>query len=561
MAQGKLWIKDIDAGSRARAVVDPGADRVFVERYEWSADGRQLAFVLRDDREVRQIEIPYSSDGEQHVYRTTRAFPGDATPKRRVGVVGVDGGPVTWLDRPDPQHPIWGFGLSADGSRLFIDGSDFEIKERTIYVYDVDGGEASIFFESSDPKKVSRAWSADWAPGDDGLVIVSDHEGWYHLYHQQQAGGPPRQLTSGSWEVASFEVDSENGYVYFLANEAHPAELQLYRVAMAGGDVERMTRQPGTHEPVFTADFRAFADRFSNDTSPPDVFVHDLASGGEPQRVTNSPRPEFAGLPLPEVSYVTFKSHVDGTPLLGRLSVPRDFDSSRKYPLIMGSIYPNSVRNRWGAGNAIPVWGLDQHLVERGYILMKVDVRGSWGHGKKMRQGQFRDYGGIDKDDVHSGVLHMIDSGFVDPERVGMWGWSYGGLMTLMSLFHKPDLYAVGIADAPATNVAHAFPEQMWVMGRPEGDDFPERYQRMSALYHSEGLTKPLMITHATRDATVLYADTIALVEKLIENGKPFELVTLPGSSHVWANDSLDQQRFGYKKMVEFFDRYLQPQH
>jgi dipeptidyl-peptidase 4 len=557
--EGALWIRDTGAEPVARQLVAPGHERVFVERYEWSADGRQIAFLLADNRDVRQIEIHYSSGGESATFRTTRAFPGDETPKRRVGVAAVENAEVTWFERPDEQDPVWGFGLSADGGRLFIDSSDFLIKKRTIYVYDVASAERQVFFESKDPKKVLPGWSAAWAPGDNGLIVLSDHGGWFHLYHQPDAGTPAEQLTSGSWEIASFEVDAENGRIYFLANEAHRSELQLYRIPAKGGEVERLTKRPGTHAPVFSPDFSLAADRYSSDTTPPDLYLKELGTDAEARRITDSPQPGFAKLPLADVSYIEFNSHVDGTPLLGRLSVPPEFDPNRRYPLLMGSIYPNSVRNRWGAGNAIPTWGLDQHLVERGYVLMKVDVRGSWGHGKEVRQGLFRDYGGIDKDDVHSGVLHLIDAGFVDPERVGMWGWSYGGLMTLMSLFHKPDLYAVGIADAPATNVAHAFPEQMWVMGRPEGDDYPERYRRMSALYHSEGLTKPLMITHATRDAVVLYSDTIALAERMIAQGKMFELVTLPGSSHVWAADSADQQRFGYRKMVEFFDRYLQP--
>lgn len=559
VADGTLWVRDMRTAAAPQRVCDPAGDRVFVERYEWSEDGRRIAFVEVDNREVRQIEIHYDSGGESRTYRTTRAFPGDETPRRRVGVADLENGDVQWYERPDSLHPVWGFGLSADGKSLFIDSSEFLIKERTIYVYDVETGSREIFLTSGDPKKVLPAWSAAWAPGDEGLVVLSDRDGWFHLYHQPAADAPARQLTSGNWEIASFEVDSASGDIYFLANEAHPSEIQVYRVGLEGGEIERISRKPGTHSPVFSPDFTLAADRFSNDTTPPDLYVEDLAGDDETVRVTDSPLPAFDGIPLAEVSYVEFDSHVDGKPLLGRLSLPRDYDSSRRYPVLMGSIYPNSVRNRWGAGNAIPTWGLDQHLVERGYVLMKVDTRGSWGHGKELRQGQFRDYGGIDKDDVQSGALYLIEAGIADPERIGIFGWSYGGLMTLMSLFHKPDFYAVGIADAPATNVAHAFPEQMWVMGRPEGEGYPERYERMSALYHSNGLTKPLMITHATKDDVVLYGDTIALAERMIAGEKLFELVTMPGSSHVWAADNAAQQRFGYRKMVEFFDRYLQP--
>jgi dipeptidyl-peptidase-4 len=239
--------------------------------------------------------------------------------------------------------------------------------------------------------------------------------------------------------------------------------------------------------------------------------------------------------------------------------LPKDFDPSQQYPLVVGSVYANTVRNTWGGGSALPIWGLDQHLVSRGYIVLSVDVRGSWGHGRDFSQGLLGDYGGIDTDDLASGVRYMIDQGFVDPDRVGIWGWSYGGLMTLMSLASKPELYAVGVADAPATNVWHAFPEQMWVMGERKGPDYPERYERLSALYSADKIKDPVMILHGTADAVVMYADSVAFIEKLMAREAMYEFVPIPGTTHVWAEGDLARQRFGYKKIVEFLDRHLQP--
>ena len=129
-----------------------------------------------------------------------------------------------------------------------------------------------------------------------------------------------------------------------------------------------------------------------------------------------------------------------------------------------------------------------------------------------------------------------------------------------MSLAKKPDTYAVGIAGAPATNVWHAYPSQIWIMGPPEGADMPARYEAQSALYQSQGIQDPVMIIHGTRDQVVLYSDTIALAERMIAREQPFELLTLPGASHSWATDNLAQTRFSFKKMVDFFNRALQPE-
>ena len=157
--------------------------------------------------------------------------------------------------------------------------------------------------------------------------------------------------------------------------------------------------------------------------------------------------------------YVTFPSHIDGTTLNGRLTLPPLLEPQRTYPAILGSVYTDSVRNQWGGRTAHPTWGLDQYLAQEGYILLNVDVRGSW--GRDHRRGIRLDYGGMDIEDLESAVRFLRTVGYVDMDRVGLWGSSYGGLMTTMSLFRKPGLYAAGVAGAPAASVWHALSGQM----------------------------------------------------------------------------------------------------
>lgn len=558
---GSLWLRPAGAkaGDVSRKLLGDGLERTFVESYEWAEDSKQIAFMLADNTEVPERDIHYYSDGGKHqVYRFSRSFPGDETTRRRLGVLQTADASVRWLRLVDERYPIWNYGLSADGKRLFANTSNFVVKEHRIFMFDVDSGERTLFHAFDDPQNVVPGWRAEWAPADNGLIVQTDHEGYYHLYHIAEKGGEPRALTSGEWEVASFEVDSERNRVYFVANESHLSERQLYRVSLAGGEIDRLTSQPGTWEPTFASDFSRVALDFSSDKIPPDLYALDLDSeaGASIRQVTRSPIPAFDSYVWAEVTYPEFESHRDGMKIFGRLSLPPDFDAAKEYPLIVGSVYANTVRNQWGRGRS-PVWALDEHLVSKGYLILKVNVRGSWGQGKAFSRGLIRDYGGIDTDDIESAVRDLIDEGFVDPDRVGIWGNSYGGLMTLMSLFKKPGLYAAGIAGAPASNVWHAYPGQMWVMGERRGSDYPERYSRQSALYQTKGLEDPLMILHGTRDPIVLYSDTIALVERLIAQGKMFELVTLPAASHGWAADNPGQTRFAFRKMVDFFDRHL----
>lgn len=555
---GVLWVRDVVARNDdgARLLVGSDDPKIYISDYKWSNDGGTIVFQQSDDREMPELDIfYYTKDGLQN-NRVIRAFPGDETTKATVGVVTLATGSTRFFERPDAKHHIWDFGLSSDGTRLFVSGSDMEVKEHRIDVYDVATGDRENFYQLHEPKHLRPDWQVAWAPGDDGLIILTDRDGWQHLYHQRQANEKPRAITQGEWEVESFRVDHANHRLYFTANKSYLSERQIYRVPVAGGPVERISAPAaGTHQPVYSPNFRHIADWFSNDNTPPELFLIDTAKPGKATQVTKSPRPEFYKQTWANIGYVEFPSHVDGTNLLARVSLPANYDPAKRYPVIVGSVYSDAVRNQWGGRRAHPTWGLDQYFVAQGYIVLNVNVRGSWGQGRAHNQSQYLSYGETDINDLESGVRHLVEKGYADPKRIGLWGSSYGGLMTIMSLAKKPGVYAAGIAGAPATNVWHAYPGQMWIMGQPEGPDMPTRYEAQSALYQAKGITDPLMIIHGTRDPVVLYSDTMALVEGMIDREQMFELVTIPGGNHAWASDNLRQARFSFKKMVDFFDR------
>ncbi|MEX2123131.1 MAG: prolyl oligopeptidase family serine peptidase [Woeseia sp.] len=560
--EGDLWVNEVREGkTTARRVLKSDGEDVSVESHKWSNNGNEIAFVLVDISAARELNIHYFAQGQAQVRRVREVLPGYETTKRKVGVVRIADASTTIFDRSDEHDPVWGYGWAADDRSLFVDSSNFLATERAVSVYDTGTAKRTVYYKSSSqrPNWVPK-WSVAWAPNDKGLIVLSDHEdGFYHLYSLAQAGGVPVLLTKGNWEVDSFKVGHRNSQIYFVANRNHVADRQLYRVPLlADGKVERISGAPGTYEPFYAADFSHVAFLFSDDQTPPDLYLQKLDESKSTTRVTRSPQDRFYEFEWPEVRYVEFSSHVDGIPLVGRLSLPEAFVPTKRYPLIVGPVYIDTIRNQWGGRAEHPNWGLDQFLVSQGYLVFNVNVRGSWGHGKAIRD-THKEFGSLDIDDIESGVRYLVSEGYVDPERMGVWGSSYGGLMTTMSLFKKPGLYAVGIAGAPATNVWHASPEQMRVMGKPEGDDYPERYERQSAVHYASGLEDPLMIIHGTRDATVEYSETVALIEALIANNKVFELVTLPGGNHYWGNDSVEQTRFAYKKMTEFFNRYLDP--
>ncbi len=559
-AEGSLWTFDL-ATHTAELILQRPNSHAYIESFSWSNDNQNILFKLTDNSPLPERDIFYYANDDIQKYQVKRAFPGDKTAEFKIGLTDINSQKVEYFERPNDADYIWDYALSDNGQLLMVNSSDLLVKEHTVYVYDTNTKKREIFYHESDPKHLRPDWQVAWAPNDDGLIILTDRDGYLHLYHQKTADSPAKALTQGDWEIASFEINPTNQKIYFTANKSHYSERQLYSVKLRKNpQVEPVSKvssdEPGTHKMSLSTNHQYASSLFSSDTQPMELYVIDLSTNKTTQ-VTNSPQPKFHQIDWANISYIEFNSHLDDTQLIGRLSLPANYDPNQKYPLIVGSVYSDSVRNQYGGRTSHPTWGLDQYLTAQGYIVLNVNVRGSWGQGRAHNQGLRYGYGVIDIEDLHSGVLHLIGQGYVDANRVGIWGSSYGGLMTMMSLFKKPGVYAAGIAGAPATNVAHAYPGQMWVMGEPTGTDQPGRYQQQSPLYHTSGLADPLMIIHGSKDPVVLYSDTIAVTEKLIAQQKIFELVTLPGTSHGWDNEGNDVRLFSFKKMIEFFDRHL----
>lgn len=552
------FIRDGDLclqGTETCLVVDP-RNEVYVSELRWAPDGRRIAFLERDERRVPVRGIPSYLGAEADLEPVRRPFPGEAPVDQRLGIVDLEGR-ITWIDLgASPDEPIFSFSWS-NSARILVDRSDLYVKSRRIVAYDPSTGALTEWYREDEPENVTAYWQAAWAPSGDGIYFLSDREDFYHVYYLASPGAEPRPITSGAFAVSDLIV--REGAVFFVANRPRPEERNLFRTGPEGGEPVRIGTEPGTHAPTLSPDGRWAVVHFSSDATPPDLFLTPLGADGEEAiRLTRSPLPEFYEQTWVTPEYVSFPSHVDGTTLHGRLLVPTGIDRSAKHPVILGSAYANTVRNQWGGRNAHPVWGLDQYLLSRGFILFTVDVRGSWGHGRAYRRGIGKDYGGIDVEDLESGVRYLATLDYVDTDRVGIWGSSYGGLLTCMSLFKKPELYRAGVAGAPATNVFHALTGEMRVMMAPQ--DEPDAYEAASAVSHAAGLSDPLMIIHGMRDRIVLYKDSVTLVQELIEMGKDVDFVTLPNAGHGWDLEELHQTRFAYSKLVSFFERHLRPE-
>ncbi len=588
--EGHLWLMAAEVPPAAasglpaavRRIDSPGPE-VGIASFRWSPAGPRIAVLERDRRDVPLRGIPDYLADETRLVEVRRAYPGEAPARQRLGVVDAatlrGDEPVQWVALGDgpasPESPwlLLSYAWAPGGDRLAVDTSDLYAKDRRIFLVEWDAAGAPvgrIVVREQEPlNETHYYWRIAWSTDSRRLYFLSDRDEDYHVYALEAGGerseqSEPMRLTRGDWAVA--EMHPVQGGVLVVGNRDHPEERQLFHVEDPGGGVTRVSHRPGTHSPTLSPDGRYAAVAFSSDATPPELLLTTLdpeaATRGlddslavMERLITDSPIPEFHSFSWVEPRYVTFRSHVDGTALHGRLTLPPDFDPSHRYPAILGSVYTESVRNQWGGRTAHPTWGLDQYLAQEGYVLLNVDMRGSWGRGRDHRRGIRLDYGGLDIEDLESGVRFLESEGYVDMERVGIWGSSYGGLMTIMSLFRKPGLYAAGVAGAPATNVWHALTGQMAVMMAPE--DQPGEYADSSPFLHGAGLEDPLMIIHGMRDEIVLFKDTATLVQRLIMLGKDVDLVMLPDAGHGWDNEGLAQTRFAFGKLVQHFERHL----
>lgn len=562
LASGDVWTGTI-AGDSLRGVTRVTAlarEGVSVERFVWSADGTTLALVETDRRAIPQRGIPDYLTAETQMPLVRRNYPGEASESRRVGLFAPGDSAVRWIDLgAAPLDIIHTLAWSPSAPVLLVDKSDVFVKDRRVMVVQAASGASRTLVREAEPMNVSAEWWAAWSPDGSRVLFTSDRDTDYHVYDVPLQGGAVRALTRGDWAV--FGVDITPRGLLVVANRERSEERQLFRVPLTGGEPVRVSVRSGTHAPVVSPDGRRAAVLFSSDTVPPDLYVTDLtvasATVASERRITTSPRAAFASFPRTAARYVTFPSRTDGVTLHGRLLLPRGWVPGTRLPVIVGSVYSNTVRNQWGGRNAHPLWGLDAVLLDRGYAVFAVDVAGSSGHGTNFRRRIRLDYGGVDVEDLHSGVEYLIREGIADSTRIGLWGSSYGGLLTTMSLFTKPGVYAAGIAGAPATNVWHALTGEQRVMMRPQ--EQMAEYAKASSHTKAAGLRDHLLIIHGMRDVVVLYKDSVWLTQYLMQMGRDVELLTLPDAQHGWDTEGLYQTRFAFRRMLEYFDRHLGP--
>lgn len=464
-------------------------------------------------------------------------------------------------EQPKPvifHGPFW----NADGSRAALVIRSLDNKDRWIVGLDTATFALSLIDHQHDEAWIggpgiegwlNAAGTIGWLPDGRHLYFQSEKSGYSHLYLADLDNGSLRQLTSGPWEVLKADL-SLNGDTFFLtANAEGPHEQHFYHLPALGGTLTRITQGVGAHEVVLSPDQSKLAIRYSNSNTPWELFVQDNKPGASARQLTSSQTAAFSAYPWRKPAIVNFTAR-DGASVAARIYRPQR--PQRGGPAVIfvhGAGYLQNVHHWWST--YYREYMFHNLLADRGYTVLDIDYRASAGYGRDWRTAIYRHMGGKDLSDHIDGAKFLVDKYGVDAERIGIYGGSYGGFITLMALFTEPNTFACGAALRAVTDWAHYnHPYTANILNTPVLDSLA--YRRSSPIYHAEGLQNPLLILHGMVDTNVHYQDVVRLAQRLIELGKEqWEMAVYPVEDHGFIESSSWADE--YKRIFRLFEQHL----
>jgi len=520
----------------------------------WSPDGARIAFT--SIAAVPRTEAPEYS-GAKILYGYFEREPSD------VGVVPASGGAAVMIGptAATESAPRW-----VDEARLSLQRVSTDFTTREILVGDAATGAVRRVHADADAKFWSLTYlNPEPVPSPDGrwIAFISDRDGWDHAYLAPTAGGDLRQLTQGTFEVSRLAWSPDSSRLALDLNEADRPGVRhvaVLRVADQNARLVHVTAGRGTNtEPYWSPDGTRLLFQHTDPQNPADYFVAP-AGGGSPVRLADSLPPDIDRAKLVEPRFVRYPSR-DGKPVPAYLFTPRGVTSGARRPAIVW-IHGDGVTQNydgWHVRRDYAVYySFHQYLVQQGYVVLAVDYRGSIGYGKEWRQGHFRDLGGRDYEDVASGVEYLRTLGYVDATRIGVWGLSYGGFMTLQALTVTPELFACGIDVAGVVDWRDWYrdPDGPWIKGRMGSPlENADLYRRTAPIERINRLARPLLVLHGTADVNVPYLESVRLVDAALKANKRVEFMMYPGEFHYFHREHV--LRDAWTRVAQFFDRHL----
>jgi dipeptidyl aminopeptidase/acylaminoacyl peptidase len=562
------------------------AERQTIADAALSGDGKFAFLIVNDRAQSRTAQVPrFVSESSFTEEIQARTFVGDAQDRRRIAVLNLESGEAVWagLDgvsdpitipkppfgdeprpaaKPDPvpkRDVRWGNPiLSPDGRIAVSSVRAADNTERWLAVIDPATGKSNVLDHIKDDAWV-RDGGQGWLQDSKRMWFLAEHDGWMHLYTVDATATAPvkKQLTSGAFEIDNVELSTDGSTFYFRSTEIHPGERHVYAMRVDGGARTKLTSQTGSHDGAISPDNTTFGLVSSSSNRPPEVFLMPNRAGATATKITTSPAPEWATYNWVEPQLITYKSR-DGKDVYARLYTPEMVGARRdpKAPAVVfvhGAGYAQNAHKYWSS--YYREYMFHHLLASKGYVVLDPDYRASAGYGRDWRTAIYRWMGGHDLNDVVDGAAYLVKAQKVNAGRIGVYGGSYGGFITMMALVTSPDTFAAGAALRPVTDWAHynhGYTSN--ILNEPQSDS--EAYRKSSPIYFAEGLKSPLLIAHGMVDTNVHFQDSVRLVQRLIELRKEnWEIAPYPVEDHgfVEATSWADE----YKRILKLFETNL----
>ncbi len=534
--------------------------------YWWAPDGRHIAFARVDETPIKVTErFEIAAD---NVATFAQRYPTTGGPNVlvRLGVIDVGSGAVTWVDLGgDPDIYLARVNWLPDGKTLAVQREERNQRKLDLLFADIDTGKTRVVLTETSKTWIDLNDELTFLKKSPEFIWGSARDGYTHLYLYGTDGHLIRQLTAGHWVVDDFRkravlgLDEKTRTVYFSATEKSPTERHLYSTSLDTADphqVHRITQDAGVHGIAMSPDARFYIDNFTSPSQPPQVSVRETDGTLRSWMLENRldakhpDAPYLADNSIPEVGTLTA---ADGQTLYYQLSKPLHFDPAKRYPAIV------DVYGGPGVQRVIDNWHgatFTQILTRAGYVVFTLDNRGSAHRGNAFQNPIHDRMGDVEVTDQVQGARWLGSQSFVDPARIGVWGWSYGGYMTLNLMFKAPDVFRAGVAGAPVTDFSlydTHYTERY--LDRPQ--DNAAGYAASSVLPYAKDLNGPLLVMHGMADDNVLFLNSTKLFRKLQDLGKPFDVMVYPGAKHGLMRQH--DGRHGYKMIKRFFDENLRP--
>lgn len=487
-----------------------------------------------------------------------RSKVGDVQAGQKAGIIDLSTGALTWLEPGPADRAVtmmtMGWAPRTDRALLMAIPADY--KDRWIYTATPDGNLAEVDHIRDE------AWvggpglfTAGWLPGGERVYFVSERTGWAHLYTAPADGGEATQVTSGAWEVRDVALSGDGRAFHITTSEAHPGEQHLYTVPVSGGSRTLVTPMEGWNEATVSPNDRMVAVLHSSANRPAELYLKRMNRSADARQVTVSTSDDFLRGPWIEPAIVTIPAR-DGAQVYARIYRPEDVGAERNGAAVLfvhGAGYLQNAHRGWSS--YFREYMFHHLLASRGYVVLDMDYRGSAGYGAEWRTGIYRHMGGKDLSDQVDGARWLAANEDVDPDRVGIYGGSYGGFITLMALFTEPDVFAAGAALRSVTDWAHY---NHWytsrILNQPQDDE--EAYRRSSPIYFAEGLEGHLLIAHGMVDTNVQFQDVVRLAQRLIELGKEnWEMAVYPVEGHGFVTP--ESWTDEYRRILELFEESI----